>query len=697
MFRPLPLLHRTAPAAIPAAVAACLFAMLPILAFGLWRSGMLDQELWSPILANQAAWIIAFAAPAAALALYAAPIPLRGWPALSAVAILATAATTGVAATLSAALLTLCCLVTGQALFRIAPSNAQPGPTLAAAAGLAVLMLLLVAASLAHLPMLPVCLLIPATALGALALSPQLRATLRQSLTPPETPPAQPWPLARAITAWLILALLIFYAANAALPERFYDPLTMHLMIPTQELTFGHWSYDPASFALADFPLAADHIFTLALALGGEPTAKLVNMLALAGILLLLHDIVRPLAGPRLAETTLLLLLSLSIALLSSTTTMVENLLALQIIAATRAILLLTTTPQISLLALSVILPAIAATKLQGVVAALPCAAIALLLTSFRTLPRRTWLPLASTALIAAILGAGQYAYAWLRTGNPVFPLMNHIFRSPAWPPTRFDDLRWQGHLSWRLLYRMTFNSQGYLESDNGAMGFALLLLLLPGMLATLLVPRRAPVVALLIAATYTVAITLNMQYIRYLWPVFPLLLIVCAHGLATLERLPAGHLLGAAAAALATILGLLTLPSAGWVLKTADLRAAVDPAARHAMLANQASTRLAVDIVNAMGPTKPRVLFGGEPYGAFLRGTAIYAAWYNRTLNADLYQAATPEAVAAILDRQHADYVIAMPKPADPIEAKVASYADTHGTRIPLPGYAALWRLTTP
>ncbi len=676
-------------------VAATMLAMLPVLGFGLWRSGMLAQDLWSPLLVRQALVVLGVAACGTAVALHAVPRPWRGWPALCALAGLGAAAALGIGASLAAGLIVLCCLVAGQALLLAAGQPDRTDPVLCATTGLGAIMLLLVAAGLVHLPTGPACLLIPAACLGALGLSPRLRSSLRAAIAGGPAAPAEPWPLSRAVVAGLILAALLYYAANAALPERFYDPLTMHLMIPTQALTFGHWSHDAARFSLAYFPIGADQLFALGLALGGEPAAKAVNLLALAGILLLLHAIIRPMAGARLAELALLLLLSLPLTLLLATTAMVEMLLALHILAATRAVLLLRSErPSAPLVALAVLLPAMAAIKLHGVVAAIPLLALALVPL------RRQLRPLATTGLLltatlAAAAGAAPYAYAWLRTGNPVFPLLNDIFRSPLWPATRFEDLRWQGHFSWRLLYRMTFDSRSYLEADNGAIGVTLMLLLLPGIAATLLVPRRTPLVALAVAAVSIAAIAPSVQYIRYLYPVVPLLLIVCAHGLATLPRAAAA--LGAAIPALSVGLGIALLPSAGWVLKTADLRAAFDPAARHAMLAAQAPTRLAVETVNAIGGPKPRVLFGGEPYGAFLRGTFLYAAWYDRTLNAALYAAADPAAVATILAAERPDYAIAVPDSADPIERKVATWAAAHGTRIPQAGPVGLWRITAP
>ncbi len=679
----------------PVAVAVALAAMLAIVGFGVGTSGVLTDGHWSPTLATQAGWILAFAGLATFACVWALPARLNGWPALSAVAVFGCAVLSGIGPSLAVLLMALCCLTAGQALFLFAGASCRADPLLAGCTGLGMLMLALVGTGLSHVAMLPVFWLIVGGTLAALGASPGLRQSLLASLVP--LAPAESWTPFRAALAWLILAALLFYGANAALPERFWDALVMHMMIPSQVLLEGHWIYEPGRFAWALFPLAADYTFAFAMALGGEDAVKLVNMLALGGILLTLFDIVRSLAGTRQAEMAMLLLLSLPIALLSSTAAMVENLLCLQILAATRALLLLRAGPGVlPLLGLTVILPSILALKLHGAAAAAPIAAVALARVRFRALRRRDWQVLVGAVLVAGALGLSQYAYAFYRTGSPVFPVMNDIFKSPLWPPTAFEDLRWQGHLTWDLLYRMTFDSGAYVEGYKGAMGFALLALLLPGIVATALVPRQAPVVCLIVAGVYCAVVLRQIQYIRYLYPVMPLLLVVGAHGLGVLYATRWGRPFAATAGTVAAVLGLLVLPAGAWTLRAANLRAGFDPTERHTMLANQVSTRLAVDAINASGEVRPRVLFGGEPYGAFLRGAWIYTAWYNRELNAALI-ASPDDRTDAILDTQHPGWVIAVPGSTDPVEKKVVGYAQRHGVRMPLPGSSALWRIDPP
>ena len=110
-----------------------------------------------------------------------------------------------------------------------------------------------------------------------------------------------------------------------------------------------------------------------------------------------------------------------------------------------------------------------------------------LLLGGWRHLfPRdRRTLTITAAAAIAALL---PYAYAWRITGNPVFPYFNGIFKSPLFPVTNFESSLYPGGISVRDFFDLTFASGHYLEGGDGALGFAVPLLLPAGLLR-----RRSP------------------------------------------------------------------------------------------------------------------------------------------------------------------------------------------------------------
>lgn len=690
------------PLAIAVPVGLALLAMAAVFAFGVshYAPAIKAQDLWSPTLRDQAHLILLIAAPLTACCVWLTPVRrLRGWPSLVAIGVLAAALGGGGGAFLAVAALLATCLIAGHAVLLVGGVRERIDPAIGAATGVGVISLLVVVLNVAHLPrlhlpMVPVFWLILAAALGLALGWRALRCAMRESWSHLLAEGAS-WGIPRAVCAWLILSGWLFYAANAALPERFWDAMSMHMLIPTQIVNFGHWTFDPTRYAFAFFPLAADYLFAFAMALGGEQAPNLVNLALFAGMLFALHGLVRSFAGPRWAEICVLLTMGVPIALLSTSSVMVENLLCFFTVAAVRGLLLLERPNQRQgLLALCVLLPALAAVKLHGAVTAVGGAAIALSRIRYRQLTRQDWLAVAGFAVPFGLAGLSQYGYAAFRTGNPVFPMMNDIFRSPLWAFAPIEDLRWQGHLTWDILYKMTFETHGYVEAYDGAIGFALLALLPAGVLAVVLAPRREPLTALVLAAFYCMMVGVQVQYARYLYPAFPLLLAVGVYGLASL-----GHRwarMGAAGYAVALgALGLAVLPAGAWTLRSADLKAAYDARARHALLQAVVPTRLATDAVNTLGMQEPRVIYGGEPYGALLRGVPIYAIWTNRPLNTALLSTEDPNALDAVLDAQHADFVIAAPTSTLPWEAKVVAYAQRRGVKVADIGAVTLWRIS--
>lgn len=166
-------------------------------------------------------------------------------------------------------------------------------------------------------------------------------------------------------------------------------------------------------------------------------------------------------------------------------------------------------------------------------------------------------------ALVAALAGGASYAHAWWRTGNPVLPLLNGWFRSPAFPPTDFTDPRWHAGIGIDLPWRLTFETPRYLEGFAGGAGFVLVALAGAWWLA-LREPRTR---ALAIVATLAlVASALPMQYARYLHPSLVLLL----------PALVAAYPPGAAARTALWALCALQLAfatNADWMLRTGALK----------------------------------------------------------------------------------------------------------------------------
>jgi hypothetical protein len=491
---------------------------------------------------------------------------------------------------------------------------------------------------------------------------------------------------------------VLFYAAHAALPERYFDALTFHLVVPSQVLTFGRWNLDPAQYAFAFMPATVDYIYTFAVLLGGEMAAKLFNLLVLFAILAQISAIARPLYGRAVSGLAVLLYLSIPVALSVTASLYIENTVALLAITAVRLLLQQNTAcVQPALIGLVITLGGLSSAKLHGVLLAGLISVLALFGQDYRRLDRRALRMLAGLAAVCIVLGLMPYLLAWVKTGNPVFPLKNALFKSPYWPPVDFEDGRWVGHLSPLLLYRMTFMSTGYLEAWPGAMGFAFVTLLLPGSIAAMFRPvalwRREITVCAAVAGIFGIIVSLQIQYIRYLYPVFPLMVVIAVAAVARLAAVKAWRRPVYAATVLVAALGIFKLPAAGWVFQYTDLSAVFDPNKKTALVRAQVPVRLANEAINAMADN-PRVMYATQTaYGAFLAGVPIYVAWYNSTFMTTLGAATTPEAVKMAVEQQRIDFIIADTATVVPHHVKILNYAKANADLVAMIGSLSVFR----
>jgi hypothetical protein len=671
-----------------------LLGSLAILVTGLLWSNVLEI-LWPHALARQAAALLA----AAALFILACSVGFgrlawcRRYGMISAVAC-GIAICFGLGPTLAACAVALSCLIFGNVVLAIAGCELDD-PLIVATVGVAATILLLVGAGIAHLQMIQVFWLFLGSMLTCALLLPRIRNRMLEQagrLRPSE--PDVPWDVIDVACKALVLFEVLFLAVNAAIPERYYDPLAMHFLIPTQILSFGHWTYTPR-LSFSFFPIGADYLFSYAMAMGGEMAVKLINFMAVLLASALLHDIVRQIYGRRLAWLAATLFLGIPVTLIETTALFVENTLCLLTIGAFSLLVMQREMRGRSVMvSLAVVLPALAAVKLPGVLVALPAMIIAFSSQDYAFLRRRDWVIITCAAVIGGGLGGLTYAYAWAMTGNPVFPLMNNIFHSPFWPPVAFQDSSYVGHLSPWLLYRMTFDSGTYLQSWPGSMGFVFMALLPAGVVAAILSPMRAIIAALLIAAFY-IAVTLGEeQYIRYIFPVFPLVLLICIHGMATLGRSRWSRIALVATALALGVLDIYKLPSAGWILLDSDMRWAFDRTRQHDMLAAEVPERLANDLINAIAPGQPHVIYACDAYGAFLRGTPVYTNWYNMQVQAELVAAKTPAQMKSIMDAEQVTFAVVNNTSTLPTDRAIGLYMEQYATFIAQIGRLRIYRL---
>jgi dolichyl-phosphate-mannose-protein mannosyltransferase len=495
-----------------------------------------------------------------------------------------------------------------------------------------------------------------------------------------------------ALWAGIVLVVLAVHSVHAALPERGYDALAMHLTIPTYVASHARWSFDGSSYAWALFPMGGDWLYTLSHLIGGEQATRLLNFGLHASVVALLHAELGTRVPARTASLLTAAYSATPLAFLESSTLFVENPLSLFLLAA--AILLARSWREPrpgDLLLVGLYAGGALATKLLAVFAVLP---LAILSAVSAALSRRGWrLARAgvAAAVAASLVGAVPYLYSWKATGNPVFPFLNHVFRSPLFPLVDFKDGRWLGHLDWKVLYEMTFRSSAFGELQDGAFGFQHLLLLPAGVLATVLLRTRASWLPVAVGLAYAGAVLFSIQYLRYLYPAFPLLTLAEAEVVRNVTAAPLRRAFDALAA-LALGANLAFMPTGGGVLHYFRLDTVFSQAARDRWVEAAVPQRALLRLVNATDGKCARVLELGIPVGVEVEGAAVYTIWHNPAVVARLAALRTEEDVVRFVDDFQLTHVLKDRK----VEAPPAleSYLDRSATLVRKLGNQSLYDL---
>ncbi len=440
-------------------------------------------------------------------------------------------------------------------------------------------------------------------------------------------------------------------------PEVGHDGLALHLRTATVLNQRHAVSFDVHEQAAVMMPYFSDWLFAVAYQLGGEPAAKLTNGSFLALTLLGTWGLVRQHAGLMWATLAVAIVASTPLLLALSATMFAENYLMLATIVLLVALdrtqpssgprrwrqdagiaILLAIPPLVKPYGLFITLAGLAAWSFQ---------------TGRVCRGRQLLGRMLFVGSLALVIGFLPYGYAWVATGNPLFPFYNAVFRSPLYPAVNISDYLWMGHLTPDILYRMTFDSLQFGDGRPGTLGMHYLILL-PCMLAAPLVVRnRTVAIGGLFVLLYGGGLLILIQYLRYLAPVLPVIVTVALIGAARALD-PRPWLRRATLALLVALCGvsLLLLPTGYWILYGLPLQAAFGETAQHELIKAKSPMRLALPLINQTYGVSSRVAFLGPPLATDLHGTPLYAAWYNDSFKSDSDKVQTPEQAASLVSK---------------------------------------------
>ena len=484
--------------------------------------------------------------------------------------------------------------------------------------------------------------------------------------------------------------ILLVHVLVACLPELGYDALAMHLFIPGFLRARHQWTFDVDTYVWAVMPMLGDWIFAIGYMLGGETAARLLNVAFIAVLARLIKEIVCWAGGSRRgALWAVLVFLSTPLTFTESSSLFIESVWAAFLVAGTfEMIRACSSDGNPRRLPLAGILLGFAAAAKAVTLSVLPVLALILLLR-WRRFSGKSVRAVAFSVAAFLLVGGIPYLTAFIKTGNPVFPLFNAIFRSPNFPPENFaaPDVFAKG-VQWDTLYAITFDTTRYLEGKPGAAGFHWLALLVPAMLMLITARNTRGLVIAFIAIASIVMTFHSTAYLRYIFPSIAMLAVVLGVGFSMLERrsVMAGAICGILLAA-GTALNLLFF-NAGAFYADFEPRAALSQSHRYEYLQQRMPIRNAVELVNRLNAGHTPVAVFSMPYTAGLEANGLYPNWYNLSFYESISLASSERDIAEILLARAVDFVILdsawdMPQKRRLIEDATEKIADFGGVTV--------------
>jgi hypothetical protein len=438
-------------------------------------------------------------------------------------------------------------------------------------------------------------------------------------------------------------------------PEIGKDALIYHLAVPKLYL-LHHGFYTIPGNVFSGYPLLGEMHYLLALFLGNDVLAKLMNFAVLGAVLLGIALFSRHVFGNHaFPALSVLLFFSVPSVFAVSHTAYNDLFVTLFILAALYAFLRWSRErPAVWLILSAIFTGGAAACKYTALLAApLGCLGTLYFARRWRLSAPAALRLLLLFGLTALIAGSPFYVKNWLVTGNPLYPFFHGIFGGLGWDSdqARLYDLFVQGlgmgreFLDYLLLpFNVSFRAKPDSPQFDGILG-PIFLLTLPFLA---LVRKRETALSVILVYLFFSFLfwAFSAQQIRYLIPLIPLAALVTGAILTSINRRR-------------PLFGLLMCIVAGCLifnlyyisrdfLRTAPLRVSVGLESRHDFLARMLPPYPMYDFVNRHLPAEAKVFLIYMKNYTFLCERDCYAdaMFEAHTLQKILRGAPGPEAI---------------------------------------------------
>jgi len=467
------------------------------------------------------------------------------------------------------------------------------------------------------------------------------------------------------VGSFLVFGMASVYLLMVLMPEFGYDAQTTHLRIPGYVYANHFWHFDVKEQYGAVIPMNGNWLYTVGFMLGGEAAVRLLNIALLGTVVAQILALLVEWKQGRLLSLAAALILSLPIVYLASTSLFIENVLALFSMGALSALLLFASRNQHSYLWISAFLFGVALgaklqTSLLIVSIMLALFADKRLFHAMKNIPT-LWSVMGISILLFLGTGIIPYFIAYIKTGNPVFPFFNGIFKSPYFDTgTSFDNLLWKEATNLLTLKNLTFSAGKYIEGQTGSFGWHFFFFLPLVAAASFFYRIRHAFFLLLSTLLFTVIIFHFQAYLRYIYPVyfiFTWCIILFINEIIERNK-KFGTVLQGTAWGL-VFLNLLFLPACNYWYRDFSFKALFSPTEREALIHERAPYRKAVEYINVSEKAGINILVAMSPFVWDLRGKVYNANNFSYFFSKEFYGIKTEVEMLKLLKEKSIHYLL--------------------------------------
>ena len=460
-----------------------------------------------------------------------------------------------------------------------------------------------------------------------------------------------------------IISISMVYFVVALMPELGFDSLSMHLFIPVHLQSKHSWSFDAGTYVWAVMPMLGDWIFSIAYLLGGETSARLINVFYILLLAWFVRLLVKWGGGSSWGgKWAILIFLSTPLTFTEGSSLYVESIWASFVVAAVLAVLKIcsgVSNSKQNLPLVALLLGFGIATK-PITLLVLPSLLLLMVFKNHYWLKISNLKTVCNAFFLFLIFGCIPYLTSYLLTRNPVFPFYNKIFKSQFYPSAENFRSSYGSGLSWDVIYRITFDSGKFLEASIGAPGFQWMLMLIPVFLALVICKNSRGIGLFLIGLISFCLIFYTQGYLRYVFPLTALFL--ASIGIAMDSEISNSNLakyFWSSIAALTIILNLLFFNSGNGFYMDFPIKTVFDSTIKDQYIYYRLPIRSAVKAVNALNVQNKPVAVFAEPLVAGLFGDALFPNWYNTSFQSEVSLINTEQDVAKVLGKRGVEFIV--------------------------------------